>query len=188
MGPGRCEHTYCTESGVYGAKIPTPGVDERTLFMTEILIGIITLGSLVALQAGLRHRTQRKLAKAWKRAQVELARNNYGEAELQLAECIRLVPLWVPARFLLGAVLVNQGKLEPAEDQLKMAQALQPRDATGFVELGIFYVTAANRIDEGIANFREALRLEPETLRTLQSDPRLASFRKSEAFLALERA
>ena len=156
--------------------------------MIDILIGIVTLGSLVALQAGLRHRTQRRLVQAWERAQDELAQNHLGAAEIQLTACIRLVPLWVPARFLLGAVLVKQGKLEPAEEQFKMAQALQPRNATGFVELGIFYVTAANRIDDGILQFREALHLDPESMRMLQSDPRLASFRNSEAFATLERA
>lgn len=156
--------------------------------MAEILIGIVTLGALVALQAGLRHRTHVKLTRAWENAQEELARNNMSEAELQLAECIRLVPLWLPARHLLGAVLAKQGKLDRAEEQFKMAQALQPREASGFVELGIFYVTMTDRIDEGIAQFREALRLDPDSWRSLQSDPRLASFRESEAFMTLERA
>jgi Flp pilus assembly protein TadD len=156
--------------------------------MAEILIGIVTLGALVALQAGLRHRSHVKLTKAWEIAQVELARKNYDAAELQLAECIRLMPLWLPARHLLGAVLAQQGKFDRAEEQFKMAQALQPREASGFVELGIFYVTMTDRIDEGIAQFREALRLDPNALRSLQSDPRLTSFRESDAFVALERA
>lgn len=156
--------------------------------MIELLVGVVTLGALVALQSGLRYRTHHLLSKAWARAQAELARNNYGEAETQLAECIRLVPLWLPARHLLGAVLAKQGKLDRAEEQFKMAQALQPRNPSGFVELGIFYVTMTNRIDEGIAQFREALRLDPEALSSLQKDPRLASFRESDAFMALERA
>lgn len=155
--------------------------------MIEILVGVVTLGSLVALQAGLRHRTQGKLVRAWERAQEALARDNLGDAELQLAECIRLVPLWLPARYLLGAVLAKQGKLDRAEEQFKMAQSLQPRNPSGFVELGIFYVTATNRIDEGMGQFQEALRHDPESLRQLQTDPRLASFRESEAFATLER-
>ena len=36
--------------------------------------------------------------------------------------------------------------------------------------------------------YREALRLDPNALRSLQSDPRLTSFRESDAFVALERA
>jgi len=156
--------------------------------MAEILIGIVTLGALVALQSALRHRTHHLLTKAWDRAQAELAQNNFVEAETQLAECTRLVPLWLPARYLLGTVLAKQGKLDAAEDQFKMAQALQPRDASGFVELGIFYVAMANRTDDGIAQFHEALQLDPAVLRQLQTDPRLASFRESAAFESLEQA
>ena len=154
--------------------------------MIEILVGVVTLGSLVALQAGLRHRTQGKLVRAWERAQKDLAQDDLGAAETQLAECARLVPLWLPARYLLGAVLAKQGKLDRAEEQFKMAQALQPREASGFIELGIFYVTMANRTDDGLAQFREALRLDPAARPQHEGDPRLASFRESAAFAALE--
>lgn len=155
--------------------------------MTEILIGMLSLGALVALQAGLHHRTQRRFARAWDQVQEDLARNKLDAAEVPLAECIRLVPLWVPARHLFGTVLARQGKLDQAEEQFKMAQSLQPREASGFVELGIFYVTAANRIEDGVQQFKEALRHDPESLRVLQTDPRLAAFRESEAFADLER-
>lgn len=156
--------------------------------MMELVIGIVSLGALVAFQSAMRRRGQRRFAGAWEEAQAEIARGNHEAAAHQIAECIRLMPLWLPPRFLLGNLLARQGKLDAAEAQFKMAQALQPREAAGFVELGIFYITAANRIDEGVSQLQEALAHDAAAMRQIETDPRLQAFRETSAFAGLARA
>lgn len=140
---------------------------------------------LVGLQAGMRYFTVLRTKKAWESAQEALRGGEFAAAELALDRCVKLMPLWLHPRFLLGAVLAKQGKLEAAEDTLKMAMALQPRDPDGHIELGIFYVTAANRIDDGVAAFRAALEHDAAVWARLESEPRLEAFRQSDAFTAL---
>lgn len=105
-----------------------------------------------------------------------------------LADCVRLMPLWLPPRFLFGSLLARHGRLGEAEEQFKMAQALQPRDATGFLELGIFYLTATDRVDEGVAQLREAVAHDASARRKIETDPRLEAFRKTAAYATLDRA
>ena len=154
--------------------------------MTELLIGILTLGGLVAFQMAMRHRSQRSMAEAWEQAQAELARGNHEAGAAHLEACIRIMPLWLPPRFLLGTLFAKLGRLAEAEDQFKMAQALQPREAEGLLELGIFYLTAANRVEEGVAALREAIACDGAAAQRIQSDPRLRAFRDSSDYALLE--
>jgi Flp pilus assembly protein TadD len=156
--------------------------------MTELLIGIFTLGGLVALQMGMRHRSQRRMAEAWEQAQAELARGNHEAGVAHLEACIHIMPLWLPPRFLLGALFTKLGRLKEAEEQLKFAQALQPREAEGLLELGIFYITAASRIEEGVALLREAIACDAAAAHRIQSDPRLRAFRDSSDVALLEQS
>lgn len=150
--------------------------------MTNLVTGILLLLGLVALQAGLRYWTALRTRAAWEGAQADLARGDFTSAEAGIARCVKLMPLWLQPRFLLGAVLAKQGKLEAAEEQFKMACALQPRDPKGHIELGVFYLTAAMREDEGLAALNEALRHDPGAYQSIAADPRLLDFQRSDAF------
>lgn len=155
--------------------------------LSELLLGILSLGGLVAFQRAMHRRGERKLAAAWERAQAEITCGNYESGAAQLAECIRIMPLWLPPRFLLGSLLVRLGRLDEAEEQLKMAQALQPREAEGMLELGIFYLTATDRHAEGVALLRDAIARDGDALQRIQRDPRLGAFRESADFSLLVR-
>lgn len=156
--------------------------------MTELMIGILTLGGLVVFQMAMRHRSQRRMADAWEKAQAEIARGNHEVGVAHLEACIQIMPLWLPPRFLLGTLFTKLGRLKEAEEQLKFAQALQPREAEGLLELGIFYITAASRIEEGVALLREAIACDGAAAQRIQSDPRLRTFRDSSDFALLEQS
>jgi len=162
------------------------GAIESRDAMMDILIGIVCLVALIALKSAMGHRAQRRFTIAWEEAQVEIARGNHESAMVHVADCVRLMPLWLPPRFLLGSLLARHGKLAEAEEQYKMARALQPREAVGYVELGIFYITMANRVDDGITQLREALAHDASALQKIESDPRLREFRDSPAYGTLE--
>ena len=154
----------------------------------EILLGIICLSAIIAVKSALGHRAQRRFTIAWDEAQVALARGDHESAMAHVAQCVRLMPLWLPPRFLFGSLLARHGRINEAEEQFKMAQALQPREANGFLELGIFYLTATDRFDDGIAQLRDALAHDASVLRKIETDPRLEAFRQTTAYASLERA
>lgn len=154
----------------------------------DMVLGIICLGAIVALKFALGHRAQRRVTIAWEQTQAALAEGNHESAMAHLADCVRLMPLWLPPRFLFGSLLARHGRISEAEEQFKMAQALQPREAIGFLELGIFYLTATDRVDEGIAQLREAVAHDASARHKIDSDPRLAAFRETSAYASLERA
>jgi predicted Zn-dependent protease len=155
--------------------------------MDNLITGVALLLGLLGLQAGMRYFTVLRTKKAWEGAQADLGRGDLESAEKRIARCIKLMPLWLQPRYVLGAVLARQGKLEQAEAELKMAQALQPREPDGFIELGIFYITSANREQDGVEALRAAVTNDPKAWRRLESDPRLEAFRKTPAFAALQR-
>ena len=113
-------------------------------------------------------------------------RGDLEEAAKRFEQCVKWMPLWLQPRFLLGAVLVKQGKLDAAEEQLKMAVALEPRQPDGHIELGIFYVTVADRAEDGLAAFKEAISHDEKARTRLETDPRLRAFRDSDAYAQLD--
>lgn len=154
--------------------------------MQEIIFGVLLLFGLVGIQAGMRYWTVHRTRRSWHLAQEHMSRGDFGEAEQALARCIKLMPLWTQARMLYGAVLAQQGKLDDAEENLRMAAELEPKQADGHIELGIFYVTAAGRIDEGLAAFRQALACDERARYRIDTEPRLRDFRESDAYAQLE--
>lgn len=154
--------------------------------MTEVIMGVMVLMALVGLQTGLRYWNVLRTRKAWEGAQAELSRGNFEAAALNIEKCIGLMPLWLQPRFLLGAVLARQGKLDAAEEQFKMAIALEPRQPDGHIELGVFYLTAADRTDAAIAAFKEALSCDEKARTRIDRDPRLEDFRRSEVYAQLD--
>lgn len=153
--------------------------------MSSLFVGILMLLGLVGIQLGFRYLSVYRTKKAWAQAQADLERGDLASAERGIARCVKLMPLWLHPRFLLGAILARQGKLKEAEEQLKLAQALQPREPEGFIELGIFYVTEADRVPEGIEAFRDALACGDGVWETIENEPRLVSFRATEAYATL---
>jgi Flp pilus assembly protein TadD len=154
--------------------------------MQEIIAGVALLLCLIGLQTGLRYWNVRRTRQAWNDAQAHMTRGDLDEAEEALARCVKLMPLWLQPRLLYGAVLAQQGKLESAEEHLKMVAELQPKEADGHIELGIFYVTAAQRMEDGVTAFRTALACGEEARRRIDAEPRLRDFRESDAYAQLE--
>jgi tetratricopeptide (TPR) repeat protein len=153
--------------------------------MAEVFLGILILLALVGFQAGLQFWNVHRTRVAWQGAQEQLQLDDLVAAEKSLAKCVKLQPLWLQARMLYGAVLSQRGKLADAEEHLKLAAELEPETADGHVELGIFYVTSANRIEEGLTAFRTALACDDAVRGRLNTDARLREFRDSPAYAEL---
>ena len=153
--------------------------------MQEVVVGIALLLGLVALQAGMRYWTLHRTRVAWSAAQDYMSRGDFEEAEVALAKCVKLMPLWIQPRMLYGSVLSRLNKLEQAEEHLKLAAELQPKEADGYIELAIFYITVAERTEDGVEALRQALAKDPQARHRIDTEPRLRDFRDSDGYAQL---
>lgn len=142
--------------------------------MKEALTVLLLIIGVLAVRGALSLSRQIRLKKHWKRAQEALREEDLDSAAAALRRCISLMPLWVMARGTLGVILARQGKLDEAEEQLKLAAELQPRRPEGFVELGLFYALhCEGREDDAIGAFVNAAEHAPELAEQIRRDPRL---------------
>lgn len=154
--------------------------------MKEYAFGICLLLAIVGFQLAARHLRHRRLRRWWERADEACRNHDYDAAEQALVKCVAVMPLWVPARTLLGIVHANQGKIAEAEEHLKMASALQPRKPDGFVQLGLFYAAHfPDRADDAIDAVAKAIEYDPELSTALAADPRLEGLRQYPRFRAM---
>lgn len=154
--------------------------------MQEVIVGIALLVGLVALQTGMRYWTLHRTRVAWSEAQDHMTRGDFEEAEMALAKCVKLMPLWIQPRMLYGSVLSRLNKLEQAEEHLKLAAELQPKEADGYIELAIFYITVAERTEDGIEALRHALEKDPQARHRIDTEPRLRDFRDTDGYAQLD--
>jgi Flp pilus assembly protein TadD len=75
---------------------------------------------------------------------------------------VKIVPLAVPVRTMLGGVLARNRKLKEAEEHMQMAAELQPRNAEGQLMLGVFYASVFDdRREDAFAALERAVDLDP---------------------------
>ena len=142
--------------------------------MNQIVLAITVVAGLVVVRLGLGNLRKLRLKRCWERASAALDANDLDGAEYALRQCVRLVPLFVPARSMLGVVQARQGKLDEAEKQLRMAAELQPKEAGGYVALGLFYAGLGNeRADDAVAALGKAVECAPDVRDKLREDTRL---------------
>ena len=154
-------------------------MDNTTLFIGFVL-------GVLALRAGMAYSKRARLKQSWRRANEAMKSADFAGAEKALGRCVSLMPLWVPARMLLGAVQAKLGKLTEAEEQLKMAAELQPREAEGHLQLGMFYaVFCPDRVDDAIDAFGAAVECRPELKQHLAREPRLLKLKEDQRFREL---
>ncbi len=131
--------------------------------MDSFVIGILILFALIGYQWGMRRWKIHRLHEDWKAANAALQRNDLGEAEAAVSRCVKLEPLFVPARQLHGHIAALQGKFEAAEDAYKMAAALQPREGMGYFQLGLYYAQfRPEQVEAAVEALRQAVQHDPK--------------------------
>ena len=154
--------------------------------MNSTYTGILMLLGLVGMQLVFRYIKQARMKKWWGCAEGACRAGDFPEAERALRKCVSLMPLWVPARSLLGVVQAKQNKLSEAEEQLKMVAELQPKEAEGFVELAAFYALfLPEQKADAIDALEKAVACDPDLREKLGDDVRLRALFEEEDFKVL---
>jgi len=154
--------------------------------MDNVIVGVCVLAGIVGFQLAMRYWRTLRMKRCWLQANEALGQGDLATAEGALRKCVGLFPLWVPGRALLGAVLARADKLSDAEEEIRMAAELQPKDARGHLGLGMFYATRQpNRVEEAIDAFSKALECDPALRDRLAQEPLVQYLREHERFRAL---
>lgn len=154
--------------------------------MTNLLVGLLILAGLVGLQLGMRHFTQVRLQRAWNHSQEAIQAGDLDIAASHLEKCVRLAPLWLPGRRQLANVQTRRGRFEAAEAQLKMSADLQPKQAPGHLELGLFYALhMPDRTDEALTAIERGIACDPQFRSAIATNPAVQRLRDHPRFQAL---
>ncbi len=79
----------------------------------------------------------------------------------ELREAVRLFPTDAPLHATLGTLLGQQADTDGALQELRTAETLDPRNASYPVAVGSLMVSQTGQIDEAVAEFQKANRLDP---------------------------
>lgn len=152
----------------------------------EILVPVAVVVALVLFQVGLRYIRLWRVKRWWHRASQSMEAGDLAKASQALHRCVKLMPLWVPARILLASVQASQGNTDDAEKELKLAAQLEPKSAEGHAQLALFYATYRPERDEDAReSLRLALKFDPNLRERIRTDPRLKAIRNHKGLSAL---
>ena len=98
--------------------------------------------------------------------------NDWAAARTRLELCVSHYPSSSVARRLLGRAFAETGQVDRAEEELKMAVALEPRIAEHQADLGLFYLRH-QRMPDGVQCLLDAFALDPTLRDRVRAVPHL---------------
>jgi len=153
--------------------------------MLKIAIALIGVGLIVWRFADVYTR-RRRVQALWERGVKAYETRNLEEAYTLFARTVKLVPTAAVFRRMLGRTLMDLERLEEAEQHLRLAADLEPRNPDGHLDLAFFLASRApDRPDEAIDSLTRAVECSPEVRRALAEPGPFASLRQHPRFQAL---
>ncbi|MBI2422621.1 MAG: tetratricopeptide repeat protein [Candidatus Hydrogenedentes bacterium] len=146
---------------------------------TQLVFGLLVLVALIGYQAAARYYHAHKTQEWWLKSKEAWVAGDLPAATNALERCLKWAPLAVAPRVLLATALARQGRLKEAEDHLRMAADLQPKEASGYVELALFYASACTgRMADAASALERALKCDPQVATQLLHDRRFDQLRE----------
>jgi Tfp pilus assembly protein PilF len=113
-------------------------------------------------------------------------RGDWPNAERDLKKVVRMVPSAALARRVYGRVLAQVGDTDQAEEHMRFATQLEPRNADGLLDLAIFLTAYRPKMrDEALALLEQVVELDPKLGPALPSIPSLRPHFEEPRFQAL---
>mgnify|MGYP006290384465 CR=1 FL=1 len=132
--------------------------DQTMKFLPWVILAVVIGGRSYFVR-----RKNRRVTQLLNEASAAMQKDDWETARQRLEVCVQQFPGAAIARRLHGRALAQLGKLDRAEDELKMAVALEPRIAEHQADLGLFCLRYKDA-ESGVTHLRAALQLDP-TLR-----------------------
>jgi tetratricopeptide (TPR) repeat protein len=120
---------------------------------------------------------------AWEKGMAAYERNDFAEVRKAFLYVVKKHPGWATARRMLARGLVGLGKHAEAEQELRMAAQLEPRNAEGHIDLAIFLASLSHeRHEEAVACIETALDVAPDMRTAVATLPQLRSLHSHPRF------
>lgn len=117
---------------------------------------------------------RRWIRNAWKRGMEAYERKDFGEARTAFGYVVKKHPGWAMARRMFARGLAGLGQHAEAEQELRLAAQLEPRNAEGHIDLAIFLASLPREChDEALACIETALDVAPNMRTALATLPQL---------------
>ena len=154
--------------------------------MDSTLAGILILLALIGYQIAHRLWVRHSFQRWWEIGNDACRQHDWDTAETAFRHCARLLAPVAQVHRAFGAVLVRQDKLEEAEKHFRLAAGLEPKDAGGHADLGMFLALCTkDHIEEAIDSFEQAISCAPEIRQYLLDHPQLTALRENPRFRKL---
>ena len=126
------------------------------------LVAVLALG-VIAYHLYRNHTMGRRLTGLWDSGLQAFERRAFDDARRAFARIVSLTPSSAAPRRMLARTLVALEQEDEAEQQFRMAAALEPRNGDGQLELGVFLAVHRPALAEEAADaIEQALSLAPE--------------------------
>jgi Flp pilus assembly protein TadD len=146
--------------------------------ISQVILGVCVLLSQVGVQVGMRRWSLARLTRAWKAGHAALENDDLAAAEQAFRRCVKVMPMWPAGRTMLGVTLARAGMLPDAEEQLRFAADLEPKNPEGRLGLVYYYALYDPGNVQALAEaINAAVALAPGLREKLRGDPRLAGVR-----------
>ena len=137
---------------------------------TSTVIGIVVCACVLAAFVYQR----RSLQAAWKRGMEACERQDFDAVRKSFRYIVKKQPGWALARRMLARGLAGLGQHAEAEEELRLAAQLEPRNADGHIDLAIFLTALSrDRHDDALACIQTALDVAPDMRAAIATLPQL---------------
>jgi len=129
---------------------------------------------------------RRRVRGAWRRGMEAYARQDFAEVRQAFRYVVKKYPGWAMARRMLAKGLAALGDHAQAEQELRLAAQLEPRNADGHIDLAIFLASLArDRHEEAVACIETALAVAPDMRAAVAASPQLRPLHTLPKFRAI---
>ncbi len=154
--------------------------------MEQLLILALIASIVMGIQLAMRYVRSMRLRYWMGRGMDAYKSGHFDEAVRAFRKCVRITPGWLYARTLMSICLAHGGDRDGAAREIKLIEALQPREAETWALISTFHALCARENDEALLRaFEQLAALDARAAFTLLEQPVFTQHRAAPRLSAL---
>ncbi len=154
--------------------------------MEQLLVLAVIASIVMGIQLAMRYLRSMRLRYWMGRGMEAYKSGRFVEAVKAFRKCVRIAPGWLYARTLMSICLAHGGERDSAAKEIKMIEALQPREAETWALISTFHALCAQENDEELLHaFEQLAALDEKAAVTLLGQPVFTQHRAAAQLHAL---
>jgi len=144
-------------------------------------VGIAILVSIIAAKMGAGYYQRVRLTRAWETGMQAFQAGDLESAQTAFGRCVKLAPIWVLGRRMLGRTLASLEKHDDAEEQFTFAMKLEPGNGESYIDYAAYLAARGpDRMTEAIDMLAKGLELAPDYADEIRRAPALRALRNND--------